>query len=96
MADVYNGKIYTDEQLKAIVAGLKRQTFNPNVLATKGQQKPSPLTRIMEMKVPPTPDQMKREPPRVGRHEPCPCGSGDRFNECCMGRRPVNAIADGW
>ena len=26
---------------------------------------------------------MRREAPRVGRNEPCPCGSGKKFKSCC-------------
>lgn len=26
-----------------------------------------------------------RESPRVGRNEPCPCGSGKKFKKCCGG-----------
>ncbi|CAN5527738.1 preprotein translocase subunit SecA [soil metagenome] len=26
---------------------------------------------------------MKRETPRVGRNDPCPCGSGKKFKSCC-------------
>ena len=37
-----------------------------------------------EMKVPPTPTQMKRKPPRVGRNNLCPCGSGKKFKKCCL------------
>lgn len=29
------------------------------------------------------PDQPYRAPPKVGRHEPCPCGSGKKFKKCC-------------
>ena len=25
----------------------------------------------------------KRETPKVGRNEPCPCGSGKKFKKCC-------------
>lgn len=25
-----------------------------------------------------------REQPRVGRNDPCPCGSGQKFKRCCM------------
>jgi hypothetical protein len=28
----------------------------------------------------------RREKPGVGRDDPCPCGSGKRYAECCMGR----------
>ncbi len=25
----------------------------------------------------------RRETPKVGRNEPCPCGSGRKFKKCC-------------
>ena len=42
--------------------------------------------RYIEMRIPPTPAQMKRRPPKVGRNEPCPCGSGKKFKKCCLTR----------
>ena len=35
-----------------------------------------------EMKVNPTAAQMARHPPKVGRNEPCPCGSGKKYKYC--------------
>ena len=29
------------------------------------------------------PDQPYRAPAKVGRNEPCPCGSGKKFKKCC-------------
>jgi hypothetical protein len=26
-----------------------------------------------------------REAPKVGRNDPCPCGSGKKFKKCCGG-----------
>ncbi|MHC4705009.1 MAG: SEC-C metal-binding domain-containing protein [Planctomycetota bacterium] len=26
---------------------------------------------------------MKLETPKVGRNEPCPCGSGKKYKKCC-------------
>lgn len=40
--------------------------------------------QFVEMKIPPTPKQMNRIIPRVGRNEPCPCGSGKKFKKCCL------------
>ena len=37
--------------------------------------------------VTPTAQQLNRRPPRVGRNEPCPCGSGRKFKHCCLQRR---------
>ena len=31
---------------------------------------------------------VKRESPKVGRNDPCPCGSGKKFKQCC-GQDPV-------
>ncbi|WP_420810705.1 SEC-C metal-binding domain-containing protein [Desulfovibrio ferrophilus] len=28
---------------------------------------------------------MRRETPKIGRNEPCPCGSGKKYKKCCMG-----------
>lgn len=42
---------------------------------------------FVEMQIPPTPKQMARRPfPRVGRNDPCPCGSGKKFKRCHLGR----------
>ena len=27
---------------------------------------------------------VKREEPKIGRNEPCPCGSGKKYKKCCM------------
>jgi uncharacterized protein YchJ len=27
--------------------------------------------------------QVKREEPKVGRNDPCPCGSGKKYKKCC-------------
>jgi len=29
---------------------------------------------------------VRRDHPKVGRNEPCPCGSGKKYKKCCMGR----------
>lgn len=34
----------------------------------------------VEMQTPPTPKQAARR--RVGRNDPCPCGSGKKFKKC--------------
>ncbi len=32
---------------------------------------------------PPKPQTVKREAAKVGRNEPCPCGSGKKYKKCC-------------
>jgi len=51
--------------------------------------------KYKEMQVPPTPVQMLRRPPRVGRNEACPCGSGRKFKKCCYTGGQLRAGRDG-
>jgi uncharacterized protein YecA (UPF0149 family) len=37
--------------------------------------------KIMRMFIPPTEQQLGRG--KVGRNDPCPCGSGKKFKKCC-------------
>lgn len=46
--------------------------------------KPAPPATV-PMILPPTPRQLRRM--RVGRNEPCPCGSGRKFKQCCYSPR---------
>jgi hypothetical protein len=33
-----------------------------------------------------TPPEERSVSPRVGRNDPCPCGSGKKYKQCCLGR----------
>lgn len=48
---------------------------------------PEAKSRMAPMELMPTAPQLKRKPPRVGRNEPCPCGSGQKFKKCCLQKR---------
>jgi Protein of unknown function (DUF1186)/SEC-C motif len=54
--------------------------FTPPARQTETLDDPHPLGKE-------TPQQ-KREP-KVGRNEPCPCGSGRKFKKCCWGKYPL-------
>lgn len=45
---------------------------------------------LKPMTIPPTLKQMARKPPKVGRNEPCYCGSGKKFKRCCLNPPPKN------
>ena len=63
--------------------------FTPKQL--KGMFGEAPLPPgFKEMKRPPTTRQMERRPPRVGKYDPCPCGSGKKFKWCCFTGQPHN------
>ena len=66
--DIRNGHIH----LSSFVEELKKTERNEE------------LKFFKEMKIDPTERQLSRKPPRVGRNEPCPCGSGKKFKKCCL------------
>ena len=85
------GRIYSPEEMKALDKSLKNvghklqsSDFDgftkPNILAEMVKAKQDDT--LMEMKLPATDEQMKRNPPKVGRNEMCPCGSGQKFKKC--------------
>ena len=56
--------------------------------ATKKSTKPPRILgqHMMKQAKPPTPSMSKpvvRQSPKVGRNDPCPCGSGRKFKKCC-------------
>jgi uncharacterized protein YecA (UPF0149 family) len=44
------------------------------------QERPSPSKLVRQAP-------LVREEKRVGRNDPCPCGSGKKFKKCCMNRQ---------
>jgi hypothetical protein len=40
-----------------------------------------------------TPAPIRRLAPKVGRNEPCPCGSGKKFKKCCGSAEPGRSVA---
>ena len=65
----------------------------PTITALEGRQSrpmPASTTPIVERANAPIPEQppqleipMRRELPKVGRNDACPCGSGKKFKNCC-------------
>lgn len=47
------------------------------------KQDPSLAERFKYVSTMPTQKQLNRRPPRIGRNEPCPCGSNRKFKHCC-------------
>ena len=67
--DIRNGKILTPEEMEKFKAMMTDK---------------KDLDSIKDMKIAPTNRQLSRKPPRVGRNDTCPCGSGAKFKKCCL------------
>ena len=37
--------------------------------------------------LPPPPEPIKADHKEVGRNDPCPCGSGKKYKQCCMKKK---------
>ena len=46
--------------------------------------KPEDISEVQRLLNPPKP---KQADPKVGRNDPCPCGSGKKFKKCCMAKQ---------
>jgi len=71
------------EDYNRVLRGI--QMSRPDVLAGDGGAPASPAqgggSPRPEIQIPKTPQ--RREMPKVGRNDPCPCGSGRKFKSCC-------------
>lgn len=56
-----------------------QQLLNENKIKTNERQ---PLPDYSDQ----WPETVKHDQPKVGRNDPCPCGSGKKYKKCCMGK----------
>ena len=70
--------------LNYLCAGYKRffTHCRPFVAEVAGQWRRQPL----EQQRTPTPVTVGRTSPKTGRNDPCPCGSGNKYKKCCLGK----------
>ncbi|HEX7664462.1 MAG TPA: SEC-C metal-binding domain-containing protein, partial [Polyangiaceae bacterium] len=47
-----------------------------------GQSNPPPARRPAQAARPPVQQPAQRSGPKIGRNDPCPCGSGEKFKKC--------------
>lgn len=84
----YNVTVNTGTERKQIVAGgqTRKDEFRDNEV----QGGPAPRQGMPQQAPKPTeprkPATVRREAPKVGRNDPCPCGSGKKYKNCCMAK----------
>jgi preprotein translocase subunit SecA len=69
------------EDYNRVLRGI--QLSRPDVLAAGGvtAEPAPPAAPKPEIQIPKSPQ--RRELPKVGRNDNCPCGSGKKFKSCC-------------
>lgn len=77
----------TDNRQKqnVIARAQKAHLAGKNPLAEKGKEHHAATGPKEEgVEAADVPGTVTRNEPKVGRNEPCPCGSGKKFKKCCL------------
>ena len=70
--------VQTEKRRKEVVAAFEKNGWKYRIELDPGKPEDvSDLTRLLN---PPKPATAEK---KVGRNEPCPCGSGKKFKNCC-------------
>jgi SEC-C motif len=72
--------------LGLVVRNLKAQLAQQQVERKRLEAEVAEKERLLARKPPPRPMPGPTKPSRIGRNDPCPCGSGKKFKTCCMRR----------
>lgn len=79
-----------DNRQKQQIVMRAQKTFlgGKNPLHLKGKEAAIPSPAEKSEKTPESvgesPSIVQRAEPKVGRNDPCPCGSGKKFKKCCL------------
>ncbi|NQV04711.1 MAG: preprotein translocase subunit SecA [Candidatus Omnitrophica bacterium] len=65
---------------KAVFQSLPQQFVHDEIAPMSG---PLPDASSSRVDIPKGPPQHKRDEPKVGRNDPCPCQSGKKYKKCC-------------
>jgi hypothetical protein len=97
LADVYGDAGRTEDEARVRrelkeerSRGARRASVEPGVLGLSARQtldfgEPGlPLDRLPEIQAALRGRGSGRSSPKVGRNEPCPCGSGKKYKKCCL------------
>ncbi len=70
--------VQTEERLKEVASIFKENGWK--YIIGLEPDKPEDITDLEELLNPPKPKIAEK---KVGRNEPCPCGSGKKYKKCC-------------
>jgi preprotein translocase subunit SecA len=92
-ADPVDISIAGDKEDVEIELGLREKRATPKpryqpllemLMAQSKSQSRTPPVAQRDLDAPSLKVYPPREGPKIGRNDPCPCGSGKKFKKCCM------------
>ncbi|MCB1063084.1 MAG: preprotein translocase subunit SecA [Verrucomicrobiae bacterium] len=82
--EVLNGLFRTTtrpEEYQNFLRNLPQRLSRPDVFGADEESAPSAAPEMPKIQLPSAP--IKRDQPKVGRNDACPCGSGKKYKQCC-------------
>ncbi len=87
---IFRAQVIKDERVSSVFAQIPQQMLHPESARIRDlpKQQAKRPRGLAEPKAPPAPSTeaarpFKREGRKIGRNEPCPCGSGKKYKRCC-------------
>jgi preprotein translocase subunit SecA len=77
---LYRTRIFENGEVEEARRPLKKD--NPKIVATKDEFNGDSNQEAIETSAPKIPQNPIRNELKVGRNDPCPCGSGKKFKQC--------------
>jgi len=72
-----------NEMTKFIQEDMLKYLFHVTIETDTKREKVAKITGTGRQSARKIKKPQKREEPKVGRNEPCPCGSGKKYKKCC-------------
>ena len=79
----FNVTINTSTERKTVIKGGQGRKDEYKDTQAQGGEMPKQAPKPQDDRKPET---FRREMPKVGRNDPCPCGSGKKYKNCCMNK----------
>ena len=84
----YNVTINTGTERRQVIVGGegRKDEFRDEEMRSRPAASQSMPKQAPKPEEPKKPATVRREAPKVGRNDPCPCGSKKKYKNCCMNK----------
>jgi preprotein translocase subunit SecA len=71
------------ERFKGVFSSVSQEFSHPEISRFERPQEQPTVQPTPSFSPPPAPSPVIKSHPKVGRNDPCPCGSGKKYKKCC-------------
>ncbi|MBP9865031.1 MAG: preprotein translocase subunit SecA [Candidatus Omnitrophica bacterium] len=85
---IFTVQVVREEKMKSVMDSTPQELNHPSAggmasFETRGALHSDPALASLDENSPPIPAPVRRDHPKVGRNDFCPCGSGKKYKKCC-------------